>query len=75
MKVIVNTRHDLHVGIIDSDETYFEVKVDCDNTAQLLLAGHVVDDEDGRVRSHWLNHDDLLMLRALVSKALQYVKP
>ena len=71
MKIEVRTTHNLSIGDDDASGSWFQVEVDrSDNTVQLKLPGSVTDEDQDRVQTRWVDRDDLLALRAIISKAL-----
>ncbi len=70
MRVYVATTHNITESITpENDDNYFEVHVDSDGTAQVRFNGHKNED-DNRVKSHWLDSGELRRLRALISRAI-----
>ncbi len=72
MKVQVSTTHDLIVAPDDMhpDSPGFHIKVDDDGTVRLSLPGVVSSASPTVVSSMWLEKDELLVLRALITKAI-----
>lgn len=73
MKVTTNTTHDLSITN-DEFEVFVSATVDSDKTVRLKMPGAADPDKSSWIHTLWLDRNDLLALRALVNKALQYVE-
>lgn len=71
MKIEMNTTHDLDVYLGSEDEATYVAKIDSDYMVQLFLHGFV--ESEGKVRTLWMVREDLLALRALITKALSII--
>lgn len=71
MRVHVATTHSVTDATTpEEDDNYFQVFVDSDGTAQVRFEGHKDSESDSRVKSRWLDSNELRRLRALISRAI-----
>lgn len=72
MKVIVETTHELRIGG-DENISAMAALVNFDSTIKITLSGHIMDGDSSRVQTLWMGREELLQLRALITKALTYL--